>query len=243
MKHDINQMAFAAKKDETVREQLLRSQERIILRIASLTTFRFVTKSDDEWSVALCAFSDAIDHYSPAKGDFLPFARVAIKHALIDWHRSPASGRWNEVSVSPFVLEGQIDDTARETEKAAYLAMAEQSAEERGESLRDEVEAANQELEQYGFRFFDLRACSPRQERSRRQCAKAVRYLLARPELLSELKRSKRLPIQELEKGTGIRRKLLEQYRRYVIMAVVILTGDYPHIAEHLKDIREEVQP
>lgn len=127
MKHDIDNMALAAKDDERIREELIRQQESMILRTASFTSFRFVTKSDDEWSVALWAFSTAIDQYAPEKGKFLPFARLVMKRSLIDWHRSPASGRVGELCVSPFVLEGQIEDGAGETEKAAYLAVTQQS--------------------------------------------------------------------------------------------------------------------
>ena len=55
--------------DEHRREELIRSQEQTILRTASAACRRFVSRSDDEWSVALCAFSRAVDVYDEAKGD------------------------------------------------------------------------------------------------------------------------------------------------------------------------------
>ena len=84
MSNSINALALAAKTDEPQREAFIRSYENLILKTASRASFRFVTKSDDEWSVALCAFSDAIDRYRPDQGSFLPFSQMLIKRAPSD---------------------------------------------------------------------------------------------------------------------------------------------------------------
>ena len=241
MTQDINALALQARDNEIAREDLIHQQEKMILRTASLATFRFVTKRDDEWSVALCAFSDAIDHYSPDKGNFLPFARLLIKRALIDAHRS-AAARQNEVSVSPFVLEGQVDENAAETDKAVYMAVARESQSQPDRSLQDEIVAVNDELNLYGFRFFDLTDCSPKQDRTRSECAKAIRCLLARPDLMAELTRTRKLPVQALAKGSGVSKKLIDRYRKYLVMATVVLSGDYPMLAEYLRFVRKEAQ-
>ena len=88
MFNSVNALALAAKTDEPQREAFIQSYENLILKTASRASFRYVTKSDDEWSVALCAFSDAIDRYRPDQGSFLPFSQMLIKRALIDYHRS-----------------------------------------------------------------------------------------------------------------------------------------------------------
>lgn len=242
MKQDINALALAAKDNDAIREELILQQEKFILRTASLASFRFVTKSDDEWSIALYAFSDSIDHYSAERGNFLPFARMLIRRSLIDWHRSNASYQ-NEITVSPFVLEGQCGEEADDTEKAVCMAVNRQSMRQsEGGSLQDEIIAANQALELYGFRFFDLTECSPKQDRTKEQCAEVIRYVIARPELVRELEWSRKLPVQAIVKGSGVSRKLIDRYRKYLIMAVVILCGDYPHLAEYLKFVRREAQ-
>ena len=241
MKKQINDMALAAKNSETLREELIRQQEQSILRTASLASFRFVTKSDDEWSVALWAFSNAIDRYTRERGDFLPFARTVIRRSLIDEHRR-RSKEENEVSLSPFVLDGQLEDDAPEMERSAYRAAAEHSIMESDRSLPEEIQAVNEELTLYGFRFFDLTECSPRQARSKSECAKAIRYLLAHPMLMQELRRSKKLPISPLAKGSGVSRKTLDRYRKYLIMAAVVLDGDYPALSAYLRFVKKEVE-
>ena len=84
----MNKKAVAAKNDLRLRENFIRDSEQTILRIASKTCNKFITRSDDEWSVALFAFNKAIDSYSEEAGDFLPYSSVVIKRALIDYYRS-----------------------------------------------------------------------------------------------------------------------------------------------------------
>ena len=242
MSNSINDLAAASADSESVREDLIRQQEQLILKTASHASYRYITKSDDEWAVALSAFSDAIDRYDLSRGDFLPFAQMLMKRALIDYHRS-ASSHLTEISTSPFVLEG-IDEADDESEldRSAYLAVVDQSRAAADRSLQDEILAANEMLQQYGFRFFDLTDCSPQQEKTKQECAKAVRYVLSQPALLYELEKSRKLPIRAVTKGSDISKKTLDRYRKYIIMAILILNGDYPQLSDYLKFVRKEAE-
>ncbi len=235
MNEPVNKLALAASADECKRESLLIEHERTILRTASRVSCRYVTKSDDEWSVALGAFSRAIDLYSESRGDFLPFAQMLIKRALIDEHRKRE--RIPETPVSPYVMEGNGEP--EEDTEGAYRQIARNSMAASNTDLKDEILAANELLTEYGFRFYDLTACSPKQERSRRECAVAIRYLLGQPFLRKELYRTKKLPVADIVSGAGVSRKTVDRYRKYLIMAVLILDGDFPHLAEYLKYVKE----
>ena len=236
MPNPISQQALLAARDEQIREELIISQEQTILRTASTVSNRYITKSDDEWSVALFAFSRAIDLYDEEKGEFLPFAQLIIRRDLIDEYRSHKEyGR--EVLTAPQILEGGAEP--EEDTEGVYKAVVRASQKE-DRSLKDEIIAANGLLQEYGFRFMDLTECSPQQERSRGECAAAIRWMLKEKEAVSELKKTKKLPVRALAKGAGVSRKTIDRYRKYLIMAVLILDGDYPQIAEYLKFVREE---
>ena len=94
---DMISMVLSAKNDENVREKLIQINRQAILRSASSAAKRYVTESDDEWSVALYAFSRAVDVYTPEKGEFLPFAQMLIHRSLIPL----AVTSWTHVSTSP----------------------------------------------------------------------------------------------------------------------------------------------
>ncbi len=237
MEQEVNALALRASGDERVREQLIRDNEQLILRTASAATRRYVSKSDDEWAVALYAFSRAIDLYDSSKGDFLPFSRMVIRRELVDAYRAEARHA-PEMTVAPHVLDG--DGDPEEDPEHVYLAVVRDSVDASDHSLHDEIVAANAMLGTYGFRFFDLTECSPRQEKTRRECAAAIRGLLRDPPLLVELlRRNKKLPTAELQRLSGVSRKTLDRYRKYIIMAALVLSEDYPQLAEYLKFVKE----
>lgn len=239
MLNRLNERAVLAADNTTVLEELITEQEQTILRTASKVSRRYITRSDDEWSIALGAFSKAIKYYAENKGDFLPFAQMIIKRELIDFFRSQKSAS-HEVPIAPHVLEGNGEP--EEDPDGVYFAVVKTSAQASDNSMKDEIAAANELLMKYGFRFYDLTECSPKQDKTREDCAKVVRYMLDQypPELLEELKRRKKLPVKALANATGISKKTIDRYRKYMIMAILILEGDFPHIAEYLKFVREE---
>ena len=237
MTSTVNQMALLAAKDERRREELIHAHEQLILRTASAVCRRYISRSDDEWSVALGAFSRAVDVYNEDKGDFLPFAQMLIRRDLIDYYRSQKN-TMQEFSVAPHILDGSAEP--EEDTESVYLAVVRESVDAANRSLHDEIVAANAMLQEYGFRFFDLTECSPQQEKTRRECAAAIRGLLKDPPLLvSLLRQSKKLPSTELYKLSGVSRKTLDRYRKYIIMAALILSDDYPQLAEYLKFVKE----
>jgi len=232
----LNQLALCAAADERKREQLIHEHEQTILRTAAAACRHYVSKSDDEWSVALGAFSKAVDVYSSEKGDFLPFAQMLIKRELIDYYRSQKNSI-REIPVAPNVLEGS-GEPEEDTENV-YLAVVKSSREADDQSLRDEILAANELLSGYGFRFFDLTECSPKQDKTRRECAIAIRSVLSDASLFDALEKNKKLPVKALAASSGVSRKTLDRYRKYIIMAVLILDGDYPQLAEYLKYVKK----
>lgn len=234
MGYDDSALALRAAKDERAREEFITRQEQNILRIASRAKHRFVTKSDDEWSIALCAFSHAIDTYRPEKGAFMPYAETLVKRSLIDAYRAEAK-RTQEFSVPPDAFDGGAED---DTHGAVGAAVAQTSVRLADRSLQDEIVAANAELRQYGFSFFDLTECSPSRESSRRVCAEAAEAVLAQEEMIRQLRRTRQLPAKRLIGQYGLPKKLVERYRKYIIATVVIRAGDYPALKSYIRGTR-----
>lgn len=235
---DINKNAIRAAGDPVYLEDFIQQNESFILRCASAAVHRFITKSDDEWSVALLAFSQAVREYSREKGGFPGFARIVIQRRLIDYLRTEAKHS-PETSVSPSVLDSDPEEGEEDAAVgAAVLSRADQSLED---SLRLEIESAGQVFSAYGFSFYDLAGCSPKAEKTKKACARAAAYLIRSPLLVSDMRASKTLPLKTIEKGAEVPRKILERHRKYIIAAVEIITGDYPFLADYMRFIREEL--
>ncbi|MBR4169774.1 MAG: hypothetical protein IKR47_08610 [Lachnospiraceae bacterium] len=237
----MNQKATAARHDQKLRESFIRDNEQTILKIASKVSGKYITRSDDEWSVALIAFNKAIDTYSEEKGEYLSYAGVLIKRALIDHYRAEKKYAPElPASYEMFTGEGEIAQNTEIVRAVARDGTAEQDRTERERDLKDEILEVGLILKKYGFSFKDLKDCSPKAGKTKKECAKAITFLLDHEEPLNTVIEYMRLPIKEIMEATGVKNKLLDRYRRYIIMAVVILNGEYPLLADYLQYVRKE---
>lgn len=234
---DLDTLVIRAKNDNTVKENLIRQYEIYILKCTSRICHRYITKSDDEWSISLIAFSQAIESYDLDKGSFLKFAELVIKRRLIDYSKSQGKYR-SEVIVDPIVFDSPVEE--EEEYLQLHIEIAGKISYQEDGDIKLEIEAINLILSHYGISFFDLSECSPHASKTRKACAKAVNYLLENPVLVHEMRDTRQLSLKIIEKNTKVPRKILERHRKYIIAAIEILTGDYPKIAEYLRYIREE---
>lgn len=237
MLREIDRLAVEAADDAQKMAQLILQNERFILRCASRSSNRYLTKSDDEWSVALSAFAQAVNTYRFDRGSFLSLAELAIKRRLIDYRKSQLKYE-PEIAVNPSVFDSEPDegneDVSIRISMNSLLAGAQDGAD-----VRLEIDAANQVFAGYDFSFFDLPDYAPRTKKTRAACARAASYLLKNPMLIGEMRASRQLPLKIIEKDTDVPRKLLERHRKYIIAAVEILSGEYPYLAEYIRYMKD----
>lgn len=217
-------------------EHLLNEYKPFILRTASYVLKRYISDSDDAWSVALIAFWEAIDHYNKSKGDFNAYAKLVIKRRLIDYQRKQ---KWHqaEVVVAPHVFTGETTggDAAFSVHNVKIATPV--VLEER--ELRVELADAADLFAPYGFTFMDLAECSPKSEKTKAACAKAASYMLNTPDLITKMRHTKRLPLAVISIKAHIPLKLLNRHRRYIIAVVEIMEGDYPGLQSYLNFVRK----
>lgn len=233
---------LAAKTDERQLDTLIGTYKPWILRCASEAAHRYVTDSDDEWSIALMAFSEAVQSYEEDKGPFKVFATVVIRRRVLDYLRS--EGRYRgEVTAPPAAFgddlpEGETGGVNLQIQRQVAEESLEAAAADMSADAKAEIEAVQAILGHYGFSLFDLAECSPKAEKTRRGCAMAALALLGDPSLLNQLRSKRMLPMRELAAASGVSRKVLDRHRRYIIAAAEILSGDFPISAAYLDFIQ-----
>jgi RNA polymerase sigma factor len=235
---DLDLLAIDAKNNIDIMNKLIIQYENFILRCASSASRSYISKSDDEWSIALSAFTEAINNYSVGKGSFLNFAELVIRRRIIDFMRSKS--RYSpEITVNPSLFNTDAkdeDEYTMQSEIAKKVSVVEDN------SIKLEITLINEVFSEYGFSFMDLAECSPKSKKTKKSCAQAVAYLINNPILTSEIKIKKQLPLNIIEKHTRIPRKLLERHRKYIIAAVEIMSGDFPNLAGYMGYIRQELE-
>ncbi|MDW2799193.1 sigma factor [Clostridium boliviensis] len=230
-----------AAQDENILNCFIEQQETVILSMASRVTGHFVTKSDDEWSVALSAFVEAVKDYDLKRGSFFNFAKMVIERRLIDYIRQQKKYR-NEITVNPVLFDSDTAPDENETDHIGYAVTKKSLESHKQESLAFEINAVNEILMDYGFAFYDLIKSSPKAAKTKTACVKIISYCLGDPMVTRVLEDTKLLPVKIIENNTKVPRKIIERHRKYIIAAIVILSGEYQELAEYLRTIREEMK-
>ena len=232
----VNEKAVRAAQDDSYMNEFIAENKTFILGCAGKQAGRYISESDDEFSIAMYAFFTAITKYNTDQGDFLPFSGLVIKRRLTDYYRTQQRFS-DEHSVSPEVFSGNTDDDGEV--QAIHYEVAEKLADRPALTAADEIHTVNDIFSRFGFSFMELSEVSPKASKTKRQCAQAVRAIISSPIILETLRSTHKLPIKALAAQSSVPVKVLERHRKYIIAATVILTGNFPILAEYMKYIRE----
>lgn len=218
--------------DGQAREDLLQQFTPLVLRVGSQVSGHYLQVGrDEEVSVGLIALNEAIDRFDPSRGSsFVSFAEVVIKRRLIDHYRRQRGQM--EVPLSELETEdgqGNPLHAAEYQAAAAHYAMAQESADR-----RQEIQRYTLRLAEFGIRFQDLVAVSPKHRDARERALEAARVVAESPDLARYLKTTGALPLKQLEERVGVSRKTLERQRKYIIAVALILMEDFRHLRSYI---------
>jgi len=183
--------------------------------------------NDDELSIALTAFNDAIDSYEMEKGsNFSAYAKIVIKHRLIDFFRKEQKHKHMPLEI----------DTEEFSLVEIRLATENYNREIERQEREQELKIYQQKLSEYGLSFTDLANSSPKHKDTKASLMRASHSLVNEESLVEKFQRTKRLPIKELMLITGLSRKVLETGRKYIIaVSLILLYEEF----EYLRDFIE----
>lgn len=230
--HQIIKAVYVAKEDGQKADDLIRAYIPFIRSEATKFMTRLCTEQDDEYSIAMMAFYEAIMGYEKSRGAFMSYASVLIRSRLIDYQRKEVR---HQGHLSLYEENGGDDDhTLLDTVADGYDHFEESATRE---ATRQEIEELSAVMQQFDVSFSDVADNSPKQERTLAACAAAIRYAGENKVLLEELLRTKKLPMTQLVQGSGAERKTLERHRKYILAMLLIQTNGYEIIRGHLRRV------
>jgi len=201
--------------DQNLLEKLIDDYRPFIMKtVAQFCKRMLVWGHDDELSIGLIAFDSAVNTYDPDKNiPFQSYCRVVIVNRLKDYARMQVKYE-NLIHLGDEDLntyfEGQI---AHED----YLNKAIEA------ERREEMEHLENLLAEYAIGFEDLVDVSPKHRDSRQTLLEVARNIVQNEELWKILKNKKQLPLNELERLCGVKRKTLERGRKFIIASAVLM--------------------
>lgn len=233
--HGILEQVYAAKESVQAADQLIGDY----LPFIRAETAKFLKRPpeegrDDELSIAMIAFHEAIGGYAKHRGSFLKYASMLIRSRLIDYARKERRHRQTVSLDAPAAGEesASLGETLPEERDHP-----EESAHR--QATRQEIEELSRQMESFGVSLSDVADNCPKKQRTLQACRKALAYARENSWLLEELVHGKKLPLAKLSDGSGVERKTLERHRKYLVALLLIYTNGYEIIRGHLAQVME----
>ncbi|NPC92304.1 RNA polymerase sigma factor SigI [Bacillus sp. WMMC1349] len=220
--------------NQKLQNELIAQYKPFVAKTVSSVCKRYIDDKDDEFSIGLIAFNEAIEKYSSEKGNsLLSFAELIIKRKVIDYIRKEAR---NAKNVKMDSQEGEEHESSQSMIEAE-LSIDEFNRQLEQEQRREEILHFKGRLKSFGLSFSDLLEHSPKHFDARQNAIKVAYTLVTHQELKEMLFQKKQLPVKQLEKLVDVSRKTVERNRKYIIAMVIIITGDYVFLKDYLKGV------
>jgi len=221
------------KGDHNLRNDLIRDYQPFIIKISSKVCKRYIDPNkDDEFSIALSAFNEAMDAYDFKKdASFLTFSEVVIKRRLIDYIRKESRYQ-RQIPMTAFDVENDEEQSINPVEMNE--AINQYTHEETVKYRKEEIIQFTEELAKFGISIEDLVKESPKHKDARYNILQVVDSFINEPDLIDYLLQKKIIPIKQLLPLVSVSRKTIERNRKYIIALVVIYTNEFYYLKEYL---------
>lgn len=227
----INEKIEKIKNDDNEISRFVEEYKPFIASCAQKVTGRYLKYGeDDELSIAMLAFVEAVRSFDSDKGKFFSLAQNIIRRRIIDYYRKE-NRHGGTIS-----LDAYYGDHEEERDLSANESIRQFQIDSVSEARKLEIEELKKELSQWDISFSDLVDSSPKHGATKKISRDIIGFLTSNEAMLSVIMNKKYLPVTEIEKALHIPRKKIERLRKYIIAAVIIHTGDYQYIQEYLNN-------
>lgn len=221
------------KENEQAESELIDQYIPFIRKVTAGVCKRYINiTKDDEFSIAMIAFSEAIHKYSPDKGSsFFSFASLVMRRRVIDYIRL-------EQRKKTFLSLDYKDDDRENMENVAEISASFQDYNQEIESeyRREEIQHFQERLSSFEIQLTEIVEQCPKHSDARTNMLKIAKTIIEHDSLLNILMRKKRLPVKQLMEHISMSRKTLERNRKYIIALVIVLQEDYQYLKDYLRE-------
>nr|WP_246079262.1 RNA polymerase sigma factor SigI [Paenibacillus piri] len=219
--------------DVRLRNQFITDYQPYVAKVTSRFCKRYIDPAkDDEFSIALGAFNEAINQFSQEAGrSFLGFAEQVMRRRLIDYVRKEQRFS-QQMPYSLFDVEDDEDNIVNPVE--IHQAIEQYEKQKGMEERQGEIIDLNRCLSDFGIQFADLVDASPKHDDSRQALFVIGKQLSENTELMRIMLTKRMLPIKELLDLVEVSRKTLERNRKFIIAVALIYNGPYPYLRDYL---------
>lgn len=202
--------------DDIKVNQLIKDYTPFIIKTISTTKNAYVTMENDEFSIGLSAFYEAMTRYDRDKGPFLTYAKLVIKSRLLNFWKNEQRNRCLPV-----------DEIAEIADSAAL------PFEENG--LKEEIILFEKELLKFGIDFEFLAEHMPEHNDTKERAIDIGRRTSREKDLIDWLYEKRRLPIAKMAERFFISVKIIKKSKCLITAVIVIIVNGLTQIGDWIK--------
>lgn len=205
-------------------EYLVEKYMAFLIKTVSSFTGRYISiENDEEFEIALLAFTEAVEKYQSEKGVFLAFAKLVIVSRLKNYTEKEKKHE-KVVSLDELYESGQ-DFQAEE-------------AEEQDDYLQQEILRYKKELLFFGLTFEKLADEAPRHKDTRETALDAAEKAGKDEEIVEETYRKRRLPIRRVAVLAELTEKVIKRSKSFILSAMIIFAKEFPSLLYWIRGTR-----
>jgi RNA polymerase sigma factor len=216
--------------DTFLRNEFIKKYNPFIIKSIYEVTGRYIEKeNDEELSVGLLAFNEAIDRYNKDRDcTFLSYSNIVIRSRIIDYIRKNKK----EKNIYPIsALENSVERNYND------ICFKNGNYEIEKAEIRDELMQIKDDLSDFGITLKDLVYSSPKHQDSKKLCIKIAKVLLDNNKEYNKFLKKKKLPRLFLTKNAKVNKSTIEKNRKYIIAIVLILRSNLDNIKSYIEHI------
>lgn len=194
-----------------------------LIRTVSDLTGRYISvEHDDEFSIALSAFAEAVERYQPERGAFLPFARLVVRSRVQTYLKQKNRHR-EEISLEALEEAGE------------HIAAPEN---ESHDDLQDEIHLFQQELSAFGLSLDVLADESPRHQDTRTRAIEIAHRSSQEPQIVRKTYQKKKLPVRAVAKLCAVSEKIVKGSRHFILATMLVFVKPFPILIRWIEGAR-----
>lgn len=194
-----------------------------IIKSISKVTKRYVSiENDEEFSIGVLAFHEAMKKYSEDKGPFLPFASLVISSRIKNYLLKENKHRL---------------DPSLESLKEEGIEFSEEiiNPVENQNYLKDEIENLKVHMKEFGFDFEDLVDDAPKHKKTRENAINLSEKVSKEKPLVDFMYEKKRLPIKRISLQFNVTEKIIKGSKKFIITVIIIFDKNYRNLKLWIK--------
>ncbi|SKC85614.1 RNA polymerase sigma-I factor [Maledivibacter halophilus] len=202
----------------------------IIKSITKVTKSYIEIENNDEFSIGMEAFNEAIDKYEFKRGSFLGYAETVIRNRIIDYKRKNQSLN-NILSIDrENLMEIKVQDKFKSGDFTEKYAMKEQ------------ILKLKALLKDFNIGFTELVEESPKHIDTRLNSIYIARSIVENKDIKEDFYRKKMLPAKKIMEKTGVSKKVLKGNRKFIIATALVLDSELELLINYISGVEGRAQ-